>query len=121
MDNLMGMCRKERINDYFKNYAIKQIEVGYRILEYLEPDSYFPPKNIDKHVMELFLQRDIGKAVHLIVYDIDPDGNYGDLEKEANVFAKSVLEDYFDRINKSKLSERERLLIRLGELNSELN
>lgn len=121
MDGLMKLYRKERVNDFFKNYAIKQIEVAYRILEYLEPDSVFKPKNLDKSIMDLFLKRDVMKAVHLIVMDIDYSQEYPDLEREGVEFANEVLEDYFAKLKKEKLSEREQLLIRLGELDKELS
>lgn len=125
MDNLMKLYRKERVNDYFKNYAIMQIKVAYRILEYLEPDEYFPPKNIDESTMELFLQREVGKAVSRIFDEISfkcgCSSGYEDIEREANAFASEVLEDYFAKIKKDKLSEKEQLLIRLGELDKELD
>lgn len=41
------MCRTTRINSYFKKLAHAQIEVGFRILEYLEPDSVFVAKELE--------------------------------------------------------------------------
>lgn len=46
----------------------------------------------------------------------DSDG----LNKEAVQFAEEVLKDFFEKKKKEKLSEREQLLIKLGELNKEL-
>lgn len=124
MNGLMKMYRNERVNDYFKNYAHAQIEVAHRILEYLEPDEYFPPKNLSKRVMDSFLKRDIISAVDGIISELNIDissssGSDG-LNKEAVEFAEEVLKDFFEKKKKEKLSEREQLLIRLGELDKEL-
>lgn len=125
MDNLMKLYRKERVNDYFKNYAIMQINIAHRILEYLDPDTCFPPKDLDKSTMELFLQREVGKAVSRIFDEIlfkcGCSSGYEDIKREANTFATEVLKDYFAKIKKDKLTEREQLLIRLGELDKELD
>lgn len=125
MDNLMKMYRNVRVNDYFKNYAHVQIEVAHRILEYLEPDECFPPKNLSSSIMDSFLKRDVIRAVDGIInelnIDISSSSGFNDLNKEAVEFAEEVLEDFFERKKKEKLSEREQLLIRLGELDKELN
>lgn len=124
MDNLMKMYRGTRVNDYFKNYAHAQIEVAHRILEYLEPDECFPPKNLSKGIMDNFLKRDVISAVDGIINELDinisSSSGSDDLNKEAVEFAEDVLKDFFERKKKEKLSEREQLLIRLGELDKEL-
>lgn len=124
MDNLMKMYRSVRVNDYFKNYTHAQIEVAHRILEYLEPDKYFPPKNLNKRIMDSFLKRDVISAVDGIISElnIDISSSFGSdgLNKEAVQFAEEVLKDFFEKKKKEKLSEREQLLIRLGELDKEL-
>lgn len=121
----MKMYRNVRVNDYFKNYAHVQIEVAHRILEYLEPDECFPPKNLSSSIMDSFLKRDVIRAVDGIInelnIDISSSSGFNDLNKEAVEFAEEVLEDFFERKKKEKLSEREQLLIRLGELDKELN
>ena len=121
----MKMYRNVRVNDYFKNYAHVQIEVAHRILEYLERDECFPPKNLSSSIMDSFLKRDVIRAVDGIInelnIDISSSSGFNDLNKEAVEFAEEVLEDFFERKKKEKLSEREQLLIRLGELDKELN
>lgn len=124
MDNLMKMYRNTRVNDYFKDYAHAQINVAHRILEYLEPDAYFPPKNLSNSIMDKFLKRDVVGAVDGIINELCIDiscssGSEG-LNREAVEFAEEVLKDFFERKKKEKLSEREQLLIRLGELDKEL-
>lgn len=121
----MKMYRNVRVNDYFKNYAHVQIEVAHRILEYLEPDECFPSKNLSSSIMDSFLKRDVIRAVDGIInelnIDISSSSGFNDLNKEAVEFAEEVLKDFFERKKKEKLSEREQLLIRLGELDKELN
>ena len=73
MNGLMELYKEERTNDYFKNYAIKQIKIAHRIKEYLDPDECFPPKDICKSTMELFLQKDVGEAVNRIFNEVSFD------------------------------------------------
>ncbi len=124
MNGLMKMYRNERVNDYFKNYAHAQINVAHRIMEYLEPDEYFPPKDLSSSIMDKFLKRDVIGAVDGIInelcIDISSSSGSEGLNREAVEFANEVLEDFFERKKNEKLSERERLLIRLGELDKEL-
>lgn len=114
----------ERVNDYFKNYAIYQIEVAHRILEYLEPDEYFFPKNLKREIMDNFLKRDVDKAVLGIIEElninISSSSGSIDFEKEAIEFANSILPNFFERKKRAYLYKREQLLIRIGELNAEL-
>ena len=125
MNDLMKLYKNERTNDYFKNYTIMQIKVAHRIKEYLDPDEYFPPKDICKSTMDLFLQREVVKAVSRIFdevsFDCDCSSGYDGMEKEAVEFAEELLNEYFEKVNKNLLSEREQLLIRLGEIDNQLN
>lgn len=121
MEGLMKMCRSTRNNDYFKKMAHRQIDVGFRILEYLEPDAYFPPKNLSSSTMDKFLRQDVEGAVTDIMNEICYDGEDYGIEPEAVEFAKEVLKDCLAKKKKEKLSEREQLLIRLGELDAELS
>lgn len=120
MDGLIRMCRESRVNDYFKKVAHAQIEVGFRILEYLEPDSVFKPGNLSDSTMEKFLRNDVLGAVSNIMSELDIDREYG-IEKEAVEFAREVLPDCIANKKREKITEREQLLIRLGELDAELN
>ena len=124
MDNLMKLYKNERTNDYFKNIAIMQIKIAHRIKEYLDEDEYFPSKDICKSTMELFLQKDVKSAVRRIFdevsFDCDCSSGYEDIEREAVEFAKELLYEYFKKVNRNLLNEREQLLIRLNEIDSQL-
>lgn len=122
MENLMKMYRSVRVNDFFKKYTHAQIDIAHRIMEYLEPDKYFPPENLKDDVMNAFMKNDVPRAVSLICEElgIDTSDSYRDLETEAAEFARDVLKDFLARKNKDMIEERERLLKRLEEINKEL-
>lgn len=124
MDNLMSLYKNERTNDYFRDYAIAQIKVAHRIKEYLDPDEYFPPKNISQSVVELFLQRKVKEAVHQILdevsFECGSSDGYMSMEYEAVEFAEEMLDKYLESRKNHFLSERESLLIRLGEIDKQL-
>ena len=120
----MSLYKNERTNDYFRDYAIAQIRVAHRIKEYLDPDKYFPPKNISKSVVDLFLQRKVKEAVHQILdevsFECGSSDGYMNMEYEATEFAEEMLDKYLESRKSHFLSERESLLIRLGEIDKQL-
>lgn len=124
MDNLMMLLKDERTTDYFKDYAIMQVRIAFRIKEYLDADACFPPNNLNKSTMDLFLKRDVKSAVSNIFAELSVDcsssSGYCDLQEEAVEFATALLTEYFQKINTELLSERERLLVRLGEIDTQL-
>jgi hypothetical protein len=124
MKNLMSLYKNERTNDYFKNYAIMQIKIAHRIKEYLDADEYFKPKDISKSTMDLFLQGKVEEAVGRILnevsFDCGSSSGYDSMEKEAIGFAKELLAEYHEK-NKKLLSERERLMAKVKEIDKHLN
>lgn len=124
MHNLMSLYKNERTNDYFREYAISQIKIAHRIKEYLDQDEYFPPKNISKSTMDLFQQRNVEEAVKQIFdevsFECSSSIGYEDMQAEAVKFAEEMLDKYFDLQKHILLSERERLLERLSEIDKEI-
>lgn len=124
MHNLMSLYKNERTNDYFREYAISQIKIAHRIKEYLDQDEYFPPKNISKSTMDLFQQRNVEEAVKQIFdevsFECSSSIGYEDMQAEAVKFAEEMLDKYFDLQKHILLSEREKLLARLGEIDKEI-
>lgn len=124
MQNLMSLYRNERTNDYFENYAISQIKIAHRIKEYLDPDEYFPPKNISKSTMDLFQQRNFEEAVKQIFdevsFECGSSIGYEDMQAEAVEFAEEMLDKYLESQKRSLLSEREKILARLCEIDKEI-
>ena len=68
--------------------------------------------------------REVNKAVsrvfNEVFFDCDCSSGYEDVEREAVEFAVELLNEYFEKININLLTEREQLLIRLGEIDSQL-
>ena len=124
MQNLMSLYENERTNDYFRNYAISQIKIAHRIKEYLDPDEYFPPKNISKSTMDLFQQRNFEEAVKQIFdevsFECGSSIGYEDMQAEAVEFAEEMLDKYLESQKRSILSEREKILARLCEIDKEI-
>lgn len=124
MQNLMSLYKNERTNDYFKDYAISQITIAHRIKEYLAPDEYFPPKNISKSTMDLFQQRNVEDAVKQIFNEVSfycgSSKGYEDMQEEAVKFAEEMLDKYLESQKVRLLSEREKLLVRLSEIDKEI-
>lgn len=124
MKDLMRLYKQERTNDYWKDYAIAQIRIAHRFKEYLNPDKYFPPK-INKEIMNLFLDQRFEEAVHNIMddlcLDISSSTGYENIENEAVEFSKELYTEYLKNSNKDLLIEREQLLIKLNEINKNLN
>ena len=124
MENLMKQYRSVRVTDYFRDYAHAQINVAHRILEYLEPDTHFPPKDLHEHITKLFKDNNVTEAVNCIFDELDIDisssRGYDDLHREAVEFATEVLNDYFAKQKQKMIDEREKLLDRLEELNEAL-
>ena len=124
MVNLMSLYKNERTTDYFKDYAISQIKIAHRIKEYLDPDELFPPKNISKSTMDLFKQRNFEDAVKQIFdevyFECGSSVGYEDMQAEAVEFAEELLNKYLESQKNSLLSEREKLLARLGEIDKQI-
>lgn len=124
MQNLMSLYENERTNDYFRNYAISQIKIAHRIKEYLDPDEYFPPKNISKSTMDLLKQRNFEEAVKQIFdevsFECGSSIGYEDMQAEAVEFAEEMLDKYLESQKRSLLSEREKILARLCEIDKEI-
>ena len=123
MDWLMRLYRKHvRINNFWKKYIHDQIDITHRILEYLEPDHDFKPKDLKDYIMDEFLSGNVTNAVSYIIDElgIDVSDEYHTLEVDAVEFAEEVLKDFNEKQKKNKMNEREELLARLAELNKEL-
>ena len=73
--------------------------------------------------MDLFLQKDFHKAIDNIFNEVgfypDSSSDYQRMQDEAISFAEDLLKEYLVK-NKQLLSEREQLLIRLGEIDDQL-
>lgn len=112
MDKLMKLygdaANLNWVAGYFKNYAIAQINVAHRILEYLTPDNgYFEPRALDPETMECFVRGDVegavGRIMEEVKVDIDPESGMSEFIGEAVEFAGEELKEFNKR--KEELSK----------------
>ena len=95
--NFMEMMKDTRTTSHFRDYAIAEIKIAYRIKEYLDPDPYFPPNNLNSATIVLLENDEIEEAIRRIIdkelyIDIESSNAYEDLIKESVAFANSFLE-----------------------------
>ena len=95
--NLMKSMKDLRTTTYFRDFAIAEVQVAYRIKEYLEPDEYFPPKNLDKTTKILFENKEYREAIERIIdrdlqIDISSSSGYESLVNEGMAFVESLVE-----------------------------
>lgn len=55
--------------------AVKEIKLSYRIMEYLAPDEYFPPENIDETTLLLLDNKKFHEAIERIIEEIECDSS----------------------------------------------
>ncbi len=126
MEDLMKLyTEKERCTDYFRKYAIMQIKMAHRLMEYFNPDSVFPPKDLYESTMKLFLNKENRKAVIEIIekeiyVEINSSQGYEDFVDEAVVLSFQLYEEYIERKHSEEIKERENLLKRLAELDEKI-
>ncbi len=126
MEGLMKLyTEKERCTDYFRKYAIMQIKMAHRLMEYFNPDNVFPPKDLSEKTMQLFLSRENRKAVTKIIenevyVEIDSSQGYENFVDEAVVLASQLYEENIERKHSEEIKERENLLKRLAELDEKI-
>lgn len=94
--NLMGSMKDVRTTSYFRNYALAEIRIAYRIKEYLEPDDMFPPRDLNRTTGILLQNGEYREAVERIMknevpVDIDSSRGWENLAEEAVSFAKSLI------------------------------
>lgn len=124
-DLMKQFVTTERGTTYFRDYAIYQIRMAYRLMDYLDPDTCFPAKDLSKHTMKQFLDGDVANAVHNIIndeLDIDISSSHGseEFQHEAYVLSVEMLEKYNARCNDEKIKERNKLMEQIKKLDEEI-
>lgn len=120
MENKMiDFAKGTRTTSFFKDLAIIRIKIAYRIMEYLAPDTSFPPK-IDGDVKTLLLKGQFEKAYNAIhdELDIEIDSSSWDetIEREAVELMKYLLPLYESSKKSAKEEKRLKLIQQLKEL-----
>jgi len=124
-ETLMELFAREyRPNEFFKNVAIAEIKVAYRVMEYLCPDSMEKPE-IKPQTLKLMLegmydQERLVKASQYIIDECDSyfgsDHAQEGLEKDCQNLIKKLLPAYIQNKATEKEKKRLELLKQIEEL-----
>lgn len=126
MKNLMSsFAQSERCTTYFRDYAISQIKIAYRIMEYLDPDSMFESKDLSTTIQKKFLNGDIAEAVYEVInselyIDISSSSGSEEIQREAYLLASNLYDKYLVNTKNNKIKERNNLLNKIKEIDKEL-
>lgn len=118
---MIDFAKNNRTTTYFRDYAIKQIRIAYRIMEYLAPDSVFSPRDLDEKTLNLMLSGFSDEAYERIddeVIDMDLGSSSGEesLKAQACELITYLVSEYH-KINTQKREQRRaELLKELNEL-----
>ena len=125
MNGLMELIKKERTTKYFRDFAIAQVKLAYRIKEYLDPDPMFPSKTLSEETSDLFLRGNfsdaVGSCMKEIFIDIPCSEGYDSLKEEAIQFSKDLSRKYMSAHRQQQLEEKETLSARLSQIEKELD
>ena len=121
---LIQFADNTRTTTFFRSYAIAQIKMAYRIMEYLAPDSTYPPDNIDSVTKELMLREKYDEAFDRLENDgcvDDVSSSYWgeNLKEDAKGLMAHLLPQYQAAKKSAKEERRLELLKELGELDDE--
>jgi len=119
----INFAKETRTTTFFRDFAISEIKVAYRIMEYLAPDSHFPPK-IDEVTMTLIKNEHLLEALQRILSnDIDCDIDLSHWSQELNKKGLELMEHLYKEwiISKKNAKElkRQELLKQLADIESE--
>lgn len=127
MQNLMlEFAKNNRTTEHFRDLAVAQIKIAYRIMEYLAPDSVFTPK-VNSFTKELMLKEEFAKAYEFIAEEVMCADNYNydfgslaseDLQSDAIALMKCLLPVYQKECTDAKEQRRIALIKELKELES---
>jgi hypothetical protein len=122
---MITFAQNNRTTTYFRDYAINEIKVAYRIMEYLAPDdrkSY----DLDTDTLDLLLSRRFEDAWNrieneIIIKDLGCSAGYEAFKDNAIKLMEYLLPIYRDNIKSQKEKRRIELLDELSKLEGEMN
>lgn len=122
---MKNFASSERCTTYFRDYAVNQIRVAYRLMEYLNPDDVFKPHQKSEKIVKMFLNNEVSEAVHEIIYnecciDISSSRGSEDFELEAYVLACDLLEQFKQKNQSDLIRKREELRKELESVDKEI-
>ena len=119
MNNLKVFADNNRTTTFFKDMAIMEILVAYRIMEYLAPDETFKP-DVNENTKALILTEKYHEAYSRIISETQVDissAHWGEhLEKNAVELMQYMLPIYQKNCTDKKERRKIELLKELEEL-----
>jgi hypothetical protein len=119
--NKMMVFAENRTTGFFRDYAIMQIKIAFRIMEYLAPDDVFPPQIINKHILELILRNNFEDAYANIIEEIQintPNSSWAceELKSDAVELMQHLKPKYEEQCKDTKEKRKIELLKELTNL-----
>ncbi len=123
-NHLIEFATNNRTTTHFRDTAILEIRVAYRIMEYLAPDETFPPK-VNTLTKNLILKGEFENAYEHILQEIDKLGLITDLgcsqackklEADAIALMERLLPVYEQNCKDTREKRKIELLRELKEL-----
>jgi len=125
MNKMIEFAKNTRTTDYFRDYAISEIKIAYRIMEYLAPDSIFKTE-VTQTTKDLMLQKRFSAAYEALweaceFHTTDCGSSLGSeaLRNNAIELMQYLLPIYEASEKEVKEERRLKLLKELRELDSE--
>ena len=95
--------KSQRTTSHFRDMAIAEVKVAYRLKEYLDPDGYFPSKDLNNATKVLLEAGEYREAIERIIdkelgLDIGDSSSYEKLVENATQFARFFKDKTWDSI-----------------------
>ena len=117
MNSMIEFAKNKRTTTYFRDEAILEIRIAYRIMEYLAPDSTFPPKT-EPIIKNLILVGEFLHAYECIMEEFDADLGCSAGMERLSVDAIELMKYLLPLYKKDCMTKKEK---RRLELITELN
>jgi hypothetical protein len=117
MDGLMkAFAKSERTTTHFRDIAIAQIKIAYRIMEYLQPDSVFKSKDLNNDFYVAVATGEYDRAYSMVSEETYGCAAAQSQHKDAVELIKHLYPIYLADCKNKKEVRRQELLKELSEL-----
>ena len=122
MKNLMKQFAQcSRTVNYFKTEAQDQINIAYRIMEYLSPDGTYPAKDLNKETLRFIIAKNFKQAFINVIDEISQYQYIGicetyKYEDEAIELMEELLPVYLAEVANDKEKRKAELYAEIAKL-----
>jgi len=120
MKNLMKQFAQcSRTVNYFKTEAQDQINIAYRIMEYLSPDSTYPAGDLNKETLKMMIAKNFKQAFENVTVEINQYIGIGETykyEDEAIELMEELLPVYLAEVASDKEKRKAELYAEIAKL-----